>query len=343
MKKFIFFRNDRLGDFLILTNIIKKIKEKYKDSHITVIASPYNYKFIKEYNVINKVYLYNKNNSLLSKIFLINNILKSKYFASFAVDGKSFSNFCNFLIKSKYKLGLVYRFKFLNIWLTKPNFFYNYFIFDKFEFFTSKKHLSKIEHLPTKLINLGNFFNLNIKLSDRYYFEVSRKEEIKFNKLNYLKKKYILFHFDEKWTDIIGVENNLFKNLLFLSKKLDKNIIITSFKNNFTYFMNLKKKIINSNCKRIYIVENSNLYFFERLIKHSLCSISCHSGYLVQVAGSNSLKLIDIINKIDYKWYSSWKPLNTKHKFIYKSFKNKKSINLIFDDLILALKSFKND
>ena len=75
MKKFIFFRNDRLGDFLILTNIIKKIKEKYRDSHITVIASPYNYKFIKEYNVINKVYLYNKNNSLLSKIFLINHLI----------------------------------------------------------------------------------------------------------------------------------------------------------------------------------------------------------------------------------------------------------------------------
>ena len=30
MKKFIFFRNDRLGDFLILTSIIKSIKDTFK-------------------------------------------------------------------------------------------------------------------------------------------------------------------------------------------------------------------------------------------------------------------------------------------------------------------------
>ena len=42
MKKFIIFRTDRLGDFLIITNIIKTIKNKYKDSHITVVGSPYN-------------------------------------------------------------------------------------------------------------------------------------------------------------------------------------------------------------------------------------------------------------------------------------------------------------
>ena len=29
MKNFIFFRNDRLGDFLIITNLIKALKEKY--------------------------------------------------------------------------------------------------------------------------------------------------------------------------------------------------------------------------------------------------------------------------------------------------------------------------
>ena len=52
MKKFIFFRNDRLGDFLILTSIIKSIKEKYKDSHITVVCSPLNYNLIKKYSKI---------------------------------------------------------------------------------------------------------------------------------------------------------------------------------------------------------------------------------------------------------------------------------------------------
>ena len=57
MKKFIFFRNDRLGDFLILTNIIKSIKEKYKDSHITVVCSPLNYDLVKRYRIVNQLYI----------------------------------------------------------------------------------------------------------------------------------------------------------------------------------------------------------------------------------------------------------------------------------------------
>ena len=37
------------------------------------------------------------------------------------------------------------------------------------------------------------------------------------------------------------------------------------------------------------------------------------------MAGVNSTNLVDIINKQDYKWYSSWKPKNTNHKFVFKS------------------------
>ena len=88
------------------------------------------------------------------------------------------------------------------------------------------------------------------------------------------------------------------------------------------------------------LVENSSLFLFERLIKHSFCSISCHSGFLVQVAGANSTKLIDIIDKSEYLWYSCWKPKNTKHKFIFKSNKIKEPINKIFKRLELTLKYY---
>ena len=69
MKKFIIFRTDRLGDFLIITNIIKAIKDKYKDSHITVVGSPYNKKIINSYKIINKVIIYDKDSSLIKIIF----------------------------------------------------------------------------------------------------------------------------------------------------------------------------------------------------------------------------------------------------------------------------------
>ena len=143
MKKFIIFRTDRLGDFLIVTNIIKAIKDKYKDSHITVVGSPYNKKIINSYKIINKVIVYNKNSSLGEKISIFNDILKSKYYCSLSLDGKSFSNFLNLFIKAKIKLGISYVFHFFDFieslkW-SKPNIIYNNLIFDRYETFTSKK------------------------------------------------------------------------------------------------------------------------------------------------------------------------------------------------------------
>ena len=339
MKKFIFFRNDRLGDFIILTNILKSIKKKYKDSHITVVCSPLNYALVKKYKIVNQVYIHSKKNSFYKTILLLNKIISSNYYASFAVDGKSFSNLCNFLIKAKYKLGLVYNYKIFNIWFSKPNFLYKYFIFDKYETFTSKKNLTKIEHLPTKLINLANYFKLNLKAKNNYYFNTDTKEKINFKKFytKFIKRKYILIHFDEKWSDISSISDKLFSTLLNFQKKINKKIIITSYKNKNKYFLNLKNKILKNKNINILLIENSNLFFFERLINQSICSISCHSGFLVQIAGSNSCNLIDIIHKNDYNWYSSWKPKNTKHKFIFKS-----NINDIFNDIEIALKSYIN-
>ena len=342
MKKFIFFRNDKLGDFIILTNLLKAIKKKYKVSEITILCSSHNYNFVKKYKIIDHAYVYNKTDSFFKKVKVFRKIISSNYFASFAVDGKSFSNLCNFCIKSKYKLGLVYNYKFLNLWFSNPNFLYNFFFFHKFKTFTSKKYLKKIDHLPTKFLKLGNFLDLNIKTKDSYYFETNKNENFKFNKFRtkYLKKKYILIHFDEKWNDIKSIDKKLFANLLYLQLKTKKQLILTSYKNNFYYFKSLKRSIQQHNSNNIFIVENSNLFFFERLIFHSLCAVSCHSGFLVQIAGANRTNLIDIINKKDYAWYSSWKPKNTKHKFVFKSNSVEEPIVSIFKNLALAIRSY---
>ena len=224
MNKFIFFRNDRLGDFIILTNIIKSIKKKYKDSHITVCCSNLNQSLVRKYQFIDKIYVFDKNFSIFKKISLFKRIIKEKYYVSFSVDGKTFSNLCNFFISSKYKLGLVYKYKFFNLWFGKPNFFYKYLIFDKFETFTSKKNLTQIEHLPTKLINLSNFLSLNLKTKDKYFFEKNNKDDVKFKKYysKLIKKNYILIHLDEKWNNINSVDKDLFSNLISLQKLIKK-------------------------------------------------------------------------------------------------------------------------
>ena len=81
------------------------------------------------------------------------------------------------------------------------------------------------------------------------------------------------------------------------------------------------------NYRNIIFLENLSLDIFERIINLSTYSISCHSGFLVQISGFNNTNIIDVINKRDFTWYSCWKPYNTRHKFVFKSNMNRK-INL---------------
>ena len=343
MKKFLFFRTDRLGDFLIITNIIKKIKETYKNSHITVVGSPLNKTLLKNYKIIDEIIIFNKNENFFKKIKIINLLLKSNYYAIFALDGKSISSLITLVANSKYKLGISYKFNiFFDIFRSKPNLFINFFIFTYYEYFTSKKNLKKIEHLPSLIIKLANRLNFRLNSKQLYYFPVSKKHKINFEKIykKKIKSRYILIHLDEKWNDILDIQNNLYKSISSFQKKIKMKVIITSNNNFFEYYKKFKQQA--SLNKNIYILESLNLMIFERFIAYSQYSISCHSGFLVQVSGCNQTKIIDIINKKDYLWYSCWKPLNTKHKFVYKSNFNKRiKLKYIFKQILNASKRLK--
>ena len=97
---------------------------------------------------------------------------------------------------------------------------------------------------------------------------------------------------------------------------------------------------ITKKCK-IYVLENADIFLFERLINYADFNVSCHSGFLVQACGANRSKVIDIINKNDFIWYSCWKPFNTFHKFIFKtnSKNEKKNLKSIFVALSKVIKS----
>ena len=193
-------------------------------------------------------------------------------------------------------------------------------IFRYTETFTSKANLNKIEHLPSKLINLANNLSLKIKARDKYYYKTLIDEtKFKNNFGKFIKKKFILIHLDEKWLDINDIEENLYEELVVLQKKINNKIIVTSFKNSFDYFINLKKKLKKKKNRNIILYEDQGLELMERMINYSQFAVSCHSGYLVQVCGTNKSKIIDIINKKDFYWYSCWIPKNTFHKFVFKS------------------------
>lgn len=350
-KKIIIFRTDRLGDYIIHSRPIYELKKK-ENAEIIIVCSKTNIEIIKKSNFVDKVISYNKDDALFTKIKKFFEIIKYKYYASIVLDGKSFSYFCNIFIRSEKKLGIVYKkikkiFNF-EIYFLRSGRIYNYFFFDKIVFFTSKLSLKKIENLCSLYLTLFNEFGLSLTPKDKYIFENFKKYEDEFlilnQKLNL--NNYLLIHLDEKWTDIQNIETNLLDGILNLQKKINKKILISSFNNNHNYYKNLKKNFNNidaniyslSNNENIFIYENSGIFLFEKLIDRSFCAISCHSGFLVQVSGANKSNIIDIINEKDFIWYSCWKPLNTKHKFIFKSINNnKRNLNVIINEISVYL------
>ena len=352
--KFVFFRTDRMGDFIMNTKAIYELKNKFLFSKIIIVCSPLNKKLIESYSFVDQIILYDKKYPFFKKFIIFLKIIKNKYHSSFVLDGKSFSYFCNIFLRSNYKSGIIYKKakKFLRY---KINFFrssmlYNYLFFNHTVCFTSKSSQTKIENLCSIYLDLFRKFNLNLTIKDPYVFERKKNYDDFFKYLKPFKElnNFLLFHFDEKFNDILNIDFFLYNELNKFQKKINKKIIITSYNNNHIYYQKFKKNFIkvhrnfykSLNNDNIYILENSDIFQFELLISKSLYAISCHSGFLVQVAGTNKSNVIDIINEKDYIWYSCWKPANTQHKFIFKSInKTKRNLSEILNDVYDYLNS----
>ena len=69
MKKYLIFRTDRVGDFLLSLSLIKIIKINHPESTITIIASEKNYKYIQSFDVVDNIIILK--NNFISKIKLI--------------------------------------------------------------------------------------------------------------------------------------------------------------------------------------------------------------------------------------------------------------------------------
>ena len=70
--KYIFFRTDRIGDFLMSAILIKAIKRSDPNAYITVVASKKNHDYIKTFSYVDETILIPEN-------YLKNPIVKIKY------------------------------------------------------------------------------------------------------------------------------------------------------------------------------------------------------------------------------------------------------------------------
>ena len=77
MNRYLIFRTDRIGDFLVTAILLKCIKKNDLNAHITLIASNSNLSYIKTFPYVNQVI--SLNNNFLSKLNLFFKLSKFKY------------------------------------------------------------------------------------------------------------------------------------------------------------------------------------------------------------------------------------------------------------------------
>jgi len=297
MNKYLIFRTDRIGDFLILAILIKSIRRNDPDSFINVVASEKNYNYIKSFKIVDKVTLLTK--GILSKLKLIYFLRKEKYNTIIIHDRKQRSILISLFLKTNLKI------------VSNANLNISYF--------------SDIK----KILNHLNFSfdkaDLNT-LNNRTYLVLEN-----------LKNNYILFHFDEKWihkeyiSNYINIEpseKELVSFFNLLVNKTNKKLVVTTGLNSPQILNKIFRDKFNS---KINYFNNLNFLEIESIIDKSDLLISCH-GAVSHLATAKNIKQIDIIDESKTNFYKKWTDHFRNYSFIYrKNFSDlsKEIINLL--------------
>ena len=281
MNKYLIFRTDRIGDFLILAILIKSIRRNDPDSFINVVASEKNYNYIKSFKIVDKVTLLTK--GILSKLKLINLLRKEKYNTIIVHDRKQRSILISLFLKTNLKI------------VSNANLNISYF--------------SDIK----KILNHLNFSfdkaDLNT-LNNRTYVGLEN-----------LENNYILFHFDEKWihneyiSNYINIEPSEKELVSFFNlivNKTNKKLVVTTGLNSPKILNKIFKVKFND---KINFFNNLNILEIESIIDKSDLLISCH-GAVSHVATAKNIKQIDIIDETKINFYKKWTDHFRNYRFI---------------------------
>ena len=303
--KYIFFRTDRIGDFLLSAILIKSIKRSDKNSFIIVVASKKNYTYIKNFNFVDEVILFPE--TYLSKITFYLSFIFKKFYLIALLDGKKRSLYFSLLTRSKFKFLFTYK-----------NFYKVLFKYFFTKIFYDNDSDSKISEIKDLLI----FLNFYLVKSDMNTLDKSTVLSRNFNIPS--PDKYTLLHLDEKWifNDYIQSyksiepesEESLINFVEQLIKKTKNNVFISTgnLPNKFTQFLKIKFSYNDNNIyqyqilgSKVFFLDNLNFFELEKLILSSNLLIACH-GAATHVAASLNIKIIDIIDNSEKVFFNKW-------------------------------------
>ena len=277
MNKYLIFRTDRIGDFLVSAILIKCIKINDPSANITVIASDKNYYYIKLFPYVDRVELLN--NNFLSKIILIFKLFKYRYKNIILHDNKKRSKFISFFLRCNNKISIENTQKVLHIEIIKN-------ILKQMNFNYFDEALNTLDHHKKN--------NANDKGLIQLHFD----------------EKWIFNDYIKKFIKIEPTEIELINFIKMIIKKSRKKLLITTGIR-LPKIMKKIKPLLRE--LEIEIYEDLNFSHLEKITSKSSILISCH-GAISHVAAANNIRQIDIIDKsYDYgKWtchFRNYKPL----------------------------------
>ena len=319
MKKFLIFRTDRVGDFILSCILIKSIKRNKPDSEITVICSEKNYEYVKNYSLVDNAKLYPK--KFVKKISFFLSLIANDFDCILSLDGKKRSIFGCLISKAKLKIMTV----------TKK-------IYKKI-FFNSKENILFIKDFKSRIDEFKFILKkIDIDFSDKD-LDIFDGEKVMSNLdlINKIpKKSFNQLHLDEKWiTEAYRGKRKLrnFKPInasivqmcnfiqefvaksgkdLVISAGAETNVLIDGVKDKFN-----KNNIFSLNGKKIIILDNLSFTDLKLVIKKANLIITCH-GSPAHIASSFNTKIIDIFDEKNLEFYKFYTNHLRNYKYLYR-------------------------
>ena len=265
MNKYLIFRTDRIGDFLVSAILIKSIKSNDQKSHITIIASKKNYEYIKNFPYVDEVI--KLENNFLDKLKLLAKLNKIKFKTIIVHDNKNRSKILTLFLKSDNKIHIEQQKTHIEIIMK---------VLKKLDFSFDENSLDLFSHKKMESTNYGEFIQLH--LDEKWIFE------------DYIKK---FVNIEPNKTQLI----NFIDNIISYTKK---KLIITTGQKTPKILLEILPDLEN---RKVRLLENLDFLELEKITLKSRLLISCH-GAISHVAAANKVKQIDIIDtSYDYfKW-----------------------------------------
>ncbi len=279
MNKYLIFRTDRIGDFLISAILIKCIKKNDPNSKITLVGSKNNSSYIRYFDYVDEVI--KLENNIFEKLKLIHKLRRYKFSNIIVHDNKKRSKFITFFLKSKKKIFVVNNQK--------------------------KPHINIIQHILKKM-NF-EYYQDSLDLFDYNKFNKSQNNEL--IQLHF-DEKWIHDEYINKFTNIEPSERELIDLVRTIKQKTNKDLIITTGILLPMILNRIEPDLYKLNVR---IYKKLDFLELEKITSKSKILISCH-GAISHVAAAYKIKQIDIIDRgYDYnKWTNHFRNYNSIYR-----------------------------